>query len=157
MLFAMHDFLKDPPFSHVDLISCRNVLIYLDRDLQDQVCSTFHYALNPDGFLLLGASETAESPPGLFRSIDRNARIYKAIMQAGDKPRLLPRLVGPVSIRDQTALVGRHVSPSVALSEAALHRRVLEKVAPPSILVDETHRVIHLSENAGRYDVREDY
>jgi two-component system, chemotaxis family, CheB/CheR fusion protein len=151
ILFAMHDLLKDPPFSHVDLISCRNVLIYLDRDLQDQVCSTFHYALNPGGFLLLGAAETADNPPGLFRIIDRSARIYKSIEQTGDKPRLLPRLLGPVSIRDQTATVGRHVSPSVALSEAALHRRVLEQVAPPSILVDEMHRVIHLSESAGRY------
>lgn len=151
VLFALHDLLKDPPFSHVDVISCRNVLIYLDRDLQDQVCSTFHYALNAGGFLLLGSSETADSPSGLFRSIDRNARIYKSITQAGDKPRLLPRLLGPVTIRDQTVLGPRHVSPSVALNEAALHRRVLERVAPPSILVDDTHRVIHLSENAGRY------
>src|SRR5262249_34879891 len=90
-------------------------------------------------------------PPGLFRTIDRSARIYKSIAQTGDKPRLLPRLLGPVTVRDQAALVGRHVSPSVALSEAAMHRRILEDVAPPSILVDETHRVIHLSENAGRY------
>jgi two-component system CheB/CheR fusion protein len=133
------------------MVSCRNVLIYLDRDLQDQVCSTFHYALNPGGFLLLGSSETADSPPGLFRCIDRNSRIYKSVVQAGDKPRLLPRLLGPVAIRDQAVLVPRHMSPSVALNEAALHRRVLEKVAPPSILVDETHRVVHLSENAGRY------
>jgi two-component system, chemotaxis family, CheB/CheR fusion protein len=151
ILFALHDLLKDPPFSHVDLISCRNVLIYLDRILQDQVCNTFHYALNPGGFLMLGAAETADNPPGLFRTVDRNARIYKSIEQTGDKPRLLPRLLGPVTIRDQTTPVGRHVSPSVALSEAALHRRVLEKVAPPSILVDEMHRVIHLSESAGRY------
>src|SRR5215831_1520232 len=151
ILFAVHDMLKDPPFSHVDLISCRNVLIYLDRDLQDQVCNTFHYALNAGGFLLLGAAETADHPPGLFRTIDRSARIYKSIAQTGDKPRLLPRLLGPVTVRDQTALVGRHISPSVALSEATLHRRVLEEVAPPSILVDDMHRVIHLSESAGRY------
>ncbi len=151
ILFALHDLLKDPPFSHVDLISCRNVLIYLDRDLQEQVCSTLHYALNPGGFLLVGASETAESPPGLFRSLDRNARIYKSMVSTGDKPRLLPRLLGPISIREQGGLIGRHVSPSAALSEAALHRRSLEKVAPPSILVDDMHRVIHLSENAGRY------
>jgi two-component system CheB/CheR fusion protein len=89
VLFAVHDLLKDPPFSHVDLISCRNVLIYLDRDLQDQVCSTFHYALNPGGYLLLGASESADNPPGLFRTIDRTARIYKSLIQTGDKPRLL--------------------------------------------------------------------
>jgi two-component system, chemotaxis family, CheB/CheR fusion protein len=151
MLFAVHDLLKDPPFSHVDLISCRNLLIYLDRVLQDQVCNTFHYVLNPGGFLMLGAAETVDNSPGLFRTIDRNARIYMSIEQTGDKPRLSPRLLGPVTVRDQTALVGRHVSPTVALSEAALHRRILEKVAPPSILVDDTHRVIHLSENAGRY------
>jgi two-component system, chemotaxis family, CheB/CheR fusion protein len=113
--------------------------------------STFHYALNPGGFLLLGAAETADNPPGLFRIIDHHARIYKSIEQSGDKPRLLPRLLGRITVRDQAPLVGRHVSPSVALSEAALHRRVLEKVAPPSILVDDIHRVVHLSENAGRY------
>src|SRR5262249_32514451 len=126
-------------------------MIYLDRDLQDQVCSTFHYALNPGGFLLLGSSETADNPPGLFRPIGRAARIYKSIAQTGDKPRLLPRLLGPVTTRDHPVLGVRHVSPSIALSEAALHRRVLERVAPPSILVDEMHRVVHLSENAGRY------
>ena len=54
VLFAHHDLLKDPPFSRVELISCRNVLIYLDRELQEQVVSTFNYALNPGGFLLLG-------------------------------------------------------------------------------------------------------
>jgi two-component system CheB/CheR fusion protein len=151
ILFAVHDLLKDPPFSHVDLVSCRNVLIYLDRDLQDQVCNTFHYALNPGAFLLVGTSETADSPPGLFRIVDRSARVYKSIAQAGDKPRLLPRLLGPVTIRDRAVFVGRHVSPTVALNEVALHRRILEKIAPPSILVDEMHRVVHMSESAGRY------
>ena len=61
-VFARQNVFSDPPFSRMDLISCRNVLIYLDRDLQDQVCSTFHYALNPGGSLLLGASETADKP-----------------------------------------------------------------------------------------------
>ena len=77
VLFAVHDLLKDPPFSHVDLISCRNLLIYLDRDLQEQVCSTFHYALNPGGYVFLGSSESLDNPPGLFRCVDRTARIYQ--------------------------------------------------------------------------------
>jgi two-component system CheB/CheR fusion protein len=151
VLFALHDLLKDPPFSRVDLISCRNVLIYLDRELQEQVCMTFHYALNDGGFLVIGASETADSPPGLFRAIDRNSRIYQSKAQARDRPRLLPRLLGPVGWREHASPLGRSLSPSAALSEAALHRRAIEKVAPPSILVDETHRVLHLSEHAGRY------
>ncbi|MBV9702620.1 MAG: PAS domain-containing protein [Methylobacteriaceae bacterium] len=151
VLFALHDFLKDPPFSRVDFISCRNVLIYLDRELQEQVCGTFHYALNPGGFLLLGSSETAENPPGLFRAVNRTARIYQSMAQPGDKPRALPRLLGHIRVREHATQVGRALSPAVALSEAALHRRMIERVAPPSILVDETHRVVHLSDTAGRY------
>jgi two-component system, chemotaxis family, CheB/CheR fusion protein len=151
VLFAVHDLLKDPPFSHVDLISCRNVLIYLDRELQEQVCSTFHYALKPGGYVFLGASETADNPPGLFRSIDRTARVYQSTAVAGDKPRLLPRLLGPVRIRDQVVQLGHSVSPTVALGEAAMHRRAIEQVAPPSMLIDEAHRVIHMSENVGRF------
>jgi two-component system, chemotaxis family, CheB/CheR fusion protein len=151
VLFAVHDLLKDPPFSHIDLISCRNVLIYLDRELQEQVCSTFHYALNPGGFVFLGSSETADNPPGLFRTVDRAARIYQSTAMSGDKPRLLPRLLGPVRVREQVIQLGRTMSPAVALGEAAMHRRAIEQVAPPSMLVDESHRVIHLSENAGRF------
>jgi two-component system CheB/CheR fusion protein len=151
VLFAHHDLLKDPPFSRVDLISCRNVLIYLDRDLQEQVISTFNYALNPNGFLLLGSSETADNPPGMFRNLDRNARIYQSTVATGDKPRLLPRLLGPIRVREQVAQLGRAGNPSAAFNDAMSHRRALEKLAPPSILVDETHRVVHLSDSAGRY------
>jgi two-component system, chemotaxis family, CheB/CheR fusion protein len=151
ILFAMHDLLKDPPFSHIDLISCRNVLIYLDRELQEQVCNTFDYALNAGGFLFLGASETADYRPGSFRCINRTARIYQSTAVAGEKPRLLPRLLGPVRVREQAIQLGRAISPTMALGEAVMHRRAIEQVAPPSILVDESHRVIHLSENAGRF------
>ncbi len=151
VLFAAHDLIKDPPFSHVDLVSCRNVLIYLDRELQEQVCSTFHYALKPGGYLMLGASESADNPTGLFRLIDRNSRLYESTAVPGEKPRLLPSLLGQVRVREQVVQLGRALSPTAALSEATMHRRALEKVAPPSILVDETHRVLHMSETAGRY------
>jgi two-component system CheB/CheR fusion protein len=150
VLFANHDLLKDPPFSRVDLVSCRNLLIYLDRELQEQVCSTFHYALNPGAFLMLGSSETADNPVGLFRIVDRNARIYQSA-HAGEKPRLLPQLLGGYAGRDQVAHIVRPATPGAALSEAVAHRRALEKLAPPSLLVDEAHRAIHLSESAGRY------
>jgi two-component system, chemotaxis family, CheB/CheR fusion protein len=151
ILFALHDLLKDPPFSHVDLVSCRNVLIYLDRELQEQVCSTFHYALNPGGYLFLGAAEAVENPPSLFRNIDRHARIYQSIRSPGAKPQLLPRLLGPIRVREQMLPLPQSVSPTAALSEAAAHRRAIEQIGFPSILVDEAYRVLHLSDNAGRY------
>ena len=150
LLFAHHDLLKDPPFSRVELITCRNVLIYLDRELQEQVCSTFNYALNPGGFLFLGSAESADHPAGLFRSMERNARIYQSALKSGEKPRLLPRLLGPIRIREQIAHL-RPANPATVLTDAVTHRRALEKFAPPSILVDDSHRVIHLSESAGRF------
>src|SRR5499427_8711689 len=151
VLFANHSVLKDPPFSRIDLISCRNLLIYLDRDLQHQVCSTFHYALNPGGYLIVGSSETADNPPGLFMPLDRKARIYQSSANAGDKPRLLPRLLGGLGAHEHYSVADRPLTPSAALNEAAMHRQAIEKVAPPSILVDTGHRVVHLSEHAGRF------
>jgi two-component system, chemotaxis family, CheB/CheR fusion protein len=153
VLFAVHSMLKDPPFSRIDLICCRNLLIYLDRELQEQACSTFHYALNPNGYLFLGTSEAADNPPGLFRTVDRKARIYQSTTVI-DRPRLLPRLLSNIGelprVNDATH-PGRPLTPSVALSEAASHRQAIERMAPPSILVDSSHRVLHLSDHAGRY------
>jgi two-component system, chemotaxis family, CheB/CheR fusion protein len=151
VLFAHHDLLKDPPFSRVEFISCRNVLIYLDRELQEQVISTFNYALNPGAFLMLGSSEAADNPPGLFRTLDRTARIYQTTTNSVGKPRLLPRLLGPIRVREHLAQLERSMTPTAAFNDAVAHRRALEKIAPPSILVDETHRVVHLSEMAGRF------
>jgi two-component system CheB/CheR fusion protein len=150
VLFAAHNLLKDPPFSRVDLISCRNVLIYLERELQEQVCSTFRYALNPEGYLFLGPSETADNPPRLFHPINRSAGIYQTTIARGGKPRLPPRLLGPIHASEN--YIHRPApGPAAALSEAAMHRRAIERVAPPSALVDQGHRVLHLSDNAGRF------
>jgi len=71
VLFASHNLLRDPPFSHVDFVTCRNLLIYLDRELQMQVFGLLRYALNPDGYLFLGAAETADV--AYFRTIDKEA------------------------------------------------------------------------------------
>ncbi len=148
VVFATHSLLKDAPFSRLDLVTCRNLLIYLDRNLQQQVISTLNYALLPGGYLFLGASESAESPPGLFRPIEREARIYKSLERTGDKLTSLPRVTAAPRLPDWPK------PPSMTAftqSEAVLHRQALEDLAPPSILVDEGHHIIHLSETAGRY------
>jgi two-component system CheB/CheR fusion protein len=151
LLFASHSLLRDPPFSHLDMISCRNLLIYLDRHLQQQVCSTFHYALNPGGFLFLGSSESTDNPAGLFRTVDRDARIFRSVAGAGERRPALPILLGPHQAAQQAPSIARPPLPASSVNDAALHRQMLEKIAPPSMLVDESHRAIHLSENAGRF------
>jgi two-component system CheB/CheR fusion protein len=150
VLFASHSLLRDPPFSRLDMISCRNLLIYLDRELQQQACVTFHYGLNPGGFLFLGSSESVDQP-ALFRTIDRDARIYRAIGTAADKRPALPLLLGAHRTTNRGLVLPRPAVSGSSGGEAALHRHMLERVAPPSMLVDESHRAVHLSENAGRY------
>ncbi|WP_429815934.1 chemotaxis protein CheB [Ensifer sp. B1-9] len=151
VMFASHSLLRDPPFSHLDMISCRNLLIYLDRQLQQQVCNTFHYALNAGGFLFLGSSENADQPAGLFRTVDREARIYRSLASSNDRRPALPVLLGPHHTAERAPIYTRAPSAGGSISDVALHRQMLEKIAPPSMLVDEGHRAIHLSENAGRF------
>lgn len=90
VLFASHSVLKDPPFMRLDLIACRNLLIYLERSLQDQLFDVFHYGLRPGGRLFLGSAETAESRPELFALVDREARLYQARPRAHRKMPMLP-------------------------------------------------------------------
>ena len=110
VLFATHSLLKDPPFSKLHLISCRNLLIYLERELQQQVISTFNYALKRGGYLFLGSSETAEHPAGLFRVVDRDARIYQSIIRPpGEKdfPHVfIPPRVGDMPVFSSPSAAG---------------------------------------------------
>ena len=149
VLFATHSVLKDPPFMRLDLISCRNLMIYLERETQRVLCTTFHYALKPGGYLFLGSAETADHVSDMFQSIDREARIYCAKPHAA---RVLPALQQAQAPTIPTGPGGRPAS--IAEQEryiAAVHAGALETMAPPSILVDQEHHVLHLSESAGRF------
>ena len=75
-IFARHDITRDPPFSRLDLVSCRNLLIYLGAAAQRRVMQVFHYSLRPQGFLLLGPSESVGSAADLFELIDKQQRLY---------------------------------------------------------------------------------
>jgi two-component system, chemotaxis family, CheB/CheR fusion protein len=148
VMFARHSLLRDPPFSRVDLISCRNVLIYLDREVQQQVCATFHFALRKLGYLFLGSSESADSPAGAFRPVDRESRIYQRMSMASEIRVAPPSVAPPFTLQP---LPPRAAAPFRASAEAAAHREALERLAPPSVVVDESFRIVHLSDNAGRY------
>ena len=87
--FSVHNVLRDPPFSRMDVVCCRNLLIYLDRDAQRQVLETFHYALMPGGMLMLGGSETAEVADDLFVAIDKKNRLYRACRRRRARQRLM--------------------------------------------------------------------
>jgi two-component system CheB/CheR fusion protein len=150
VLFALHSALKDPPFLRLDLITCRNLLIYLERQLQRQLAQVFHYALKPTRFLFLGSAETLESNHELFMTRDREARIYQARPQHS---RVLPQLSAFPEEHSMLGVERRRQSNRDDPDRNAgfMHMQALERQSPPSVLVDDAQRIINLSPSAGRF------
>jgi two-component system, chemotaxis family, CheB/CheR fusion protein len=149
-VFARQDLTRDPPFSRLDLICCRNVLIYMDNDLQKKLLSVFHYALKPGGVLLLGHAETIGYNNELFLLMNKKHRIYRkkpgVMAGAPDLTTVTPRLTTDLAAK--RAAEGRAGSRAVA---AEANRIMLDRYAPPSVLVDETFHVVHFSGQTGSY------
>jgi two-component system CheB/CheR fusion protein len=149
ILFASHNLLRDPPFSRLDMISCRNLLIYLNRDVQARVLQTFHFALKPGGYLFLGSSESAESVADYFVPVDKKNRIYRA---RGNSR--MPQYQGPASTSFGARLPEVPRSKHVAkrqFSYAELHHRALAQLAPPSAVIDREGNIVHISEQAAQF------
>jgi two-component system CheB/CheR fusion protein len=148
MLFTPHNILRDVPFSRQDLITCRNLLIYLNRETQEKVLETFHFALQQDGYLFLSLSETAESVPALFTIVDKEQRIYKA--RSGIKSHRLPAL--PLEDRWQIKLPKvSHAKREESFSVPELYHKLVDRVSPPNILINENYDILHISEKATRF------
>ena len=147
VLFAQHNLVKDPPFSHLDLISCRNLLIYLNHAVQERVIETFHFALRPGGYLFVGNSEAPEGSNELFMRVDSEAHVYES--RTVTTRLAVPLVVGaPTMTRPARIPEARSAD---RLAPADLHQRMLEQYAPPSVIISADHHVVHMSERAGRY------
>ncbi len=146
VLFTPHNLLQDPPFSRLDLVICRNVLIYLQRPVQEHVFESFYYALRPPGYLFLGSAEATDGVTELFETVDKRHRFYRRSAAVGSRL-ILPALPivphGPRLPQAEKGLLQQGAEEQ--------HRFLLEEVGLPGLLVDEQHRVLHFSETAWRY------
>lgn len=154
LVFSEQDLIKDPPFSRLDLISCRNLLIYLDGTLQKRLIPLFHYALNPDGVLFLGSSESIGDTLTLFNSLDRKWKIYvKRESLANQEPPALgampsardpigPRSIAPLRDSDPAG------KPDLrTLTEQAL----LRHYDPAAVLTNERSEILYIHGRTGQY------
>jgi two-component system CheB/CheR fusion protein len=146
-LFSSHSFIRDPPFSRLDLISCRNVMIYLGQELQRKMIPLFHYALRPDGYLFLGPSENALSHGELFGTVDKKHRIFQ---RKETRPR--PAVEFPL------ADIGRAKLPVEKLPESEerelsrrLERVILQRYRPACVAVKENGDAVYFSGRLSRY------
>jgi two-component system, chemotaxis family, CheB/CheR fusion protein len=171
VLFAQHDLLKDAPFSRLDLVSCRNLLIYLNREAQQRVLEIFHFALLPHGRLFLGSSESVEDASSLFVVLDKKHRIF--MQHPAGRGGEIPVPTGPGTLAlaldgiqraaSMPIVPGRAFQHAVSLGRGGnplegratswgeVHFKLLEALAPPSLLVNAEHDIVHLSANAGRF------
>ncbi|HXT80663.1 MAG TPA: chemotaxis protein CheB, partial [Acetobacteraceae bacterium] len=145
-IFSTHSVVKDPPFSRLDLISCRNLMIYLDAALQDRLIRTFHYALAPSGYLFLGTSESVTRQSKLFAPVDQKHRIF----QRRDVTSALPTNPPgpPVDAPGQAA--GRAAAGAENGIEKSA-RRLMEKHVPAYVVVDGNQDVLRFSGQTDKY------
>jgi two-component system CheB/CheR fusion protein len=148
-VFARQDVTKDPPFSRLDLVMCRNVLIYMDTPLQRRLLGMFHYALNPHGYLMLGQAETVGSEAGLFAVADKKHRIHRKRGMAAALPALtLPPGSLPTLMRKPagSVIAGRDKALELEASRA-----LIERYAPPGVLVDADLQIVQFHGHTGDF------
>jgi two-component system CheB/CheR fusion protein len=149
-VFSPHSVIRDPPFSRMDMVSCRNLLIYFGADIQSQVIPTFHYALRPDGYLFLGSAENVSQFEDLFVPVDKRHRIFR---RRSDVPATAPRLPSlDRALAGQPAdLVPRRAPASGIGLRNAVDTQVLERFSPPHVLVNRDGDIVYYSNRTGKY------
>lgn len=149
VVFASQNLIKDAPFSKLDLVSCRNVLIYMNSVLQKKIMPLFYYTLNPNGFLFLGTSESIGEHADLFSPVDTKWKIFKrkhAEMHIG-----LNRPVPPLAeIREKTNEAGKF-EPAVVNIRQMAERSILQEYAPPCVLIDDKFDVLYFHGDMAKY------
>jgi two-component system, chemotaxis family, CheB/CheR fusion protein len=145
VIFAVHDLVSDPPYSRMDLVSVRNLLIYFDADLQKKVLPVLHYALNEGSLLFLGTSETVGEFNNLFATLDSKWRIYRALGKKKVLPVGFPGQPG-TSAAGALKLADTHFQPGPAAEPL-----LLLEALPPSILVDRNYQVLYTHGDTSKY------
>lgn len=147
--FAVHNILHDAPFSRVDLIACRNVLIYFNRDAQQHALSVFHFALRPPGYLFLGTAESPDVAENLFVPIDKAHHVYQR-RSLGSTPLPVANLLVP-SIPRNTQIEARVAGSEQRRSLQELHQDLLAPYGPASVLINQSNEIVHFSPRASRW------
>ncbi|HVS14028.1 MAG TPA: chemotaxis protein CheB [Thermoanaerobaculia bacterium] len=149
VILAPHNLVMDPPFTKLDLLSCRNLLIYLTAEIQKKLLPVFHYSLNPGGLLLLGSAETAGGARSLFHPLDAKARIYRRnTTPAGAGDVEFPAAFARRFPRGASAADPPLNSPS---TQALVEGLILERFSPPSVLVTQQGDILYISGKTGRF------
>jgi len=149
MVFAVQNVIKDPPFTKLEFLSCRNMMIYMEPVLQNKLISLFNYSMNPEGILLLGSAETLGNKTDGFEKLDTRLKIYKRKLTTRT-----PELIDfpssfqpkkPVKTQQTTAQTG------IDTLQNQADQLILQRYAPPSVLVNEKGDILYITGRTGKY------
>lgn len=150
-VFAVHNVLKDPPFSRLDLISCCNLLIYLEPMLQKKVMTTFHYSLTNQGYLVLGKSETIGASANLFSQLDKKHKIYAKKKDAASKAFFELTFKGPEGEKETKPLTTRKMKNEENDLDKMVDRLLLKKFTPASVVVNQDLEIVQFRGSTGLF------
>jgi two-component system CheB/CheR fusion protein len=149
IVFAPHDVIKDPPFTKLDFLLCRNLLIYMEPELQKKLMNLFHYSLNAGGLMLLGSAENVNSQESMFSTIDAKLKFYKRSITPID----IERVDFPSSFSHST----KRLKEDIATVKDAINiqtfadQLLLQKFAPASVLINQEGDILYITGRTGKY------
>ncbi len=149
VVFATHNIIMHPPFTKIDLLSCRNLLIYMDAELQKKIYGLFYYSINPEGYMILGSAETLGTQGHLFTPVDSKLKIFKR-----STTNLVPELVDFPSSFSRVKNFGAEKEVPVLLTQniqALTDRFLLQHFSPAGVLVNENGDIIYINGSTGKY------
>ncbi|ARU63976.1 histidine kinase [Tumebacillus avium] len=151
VVFAPHNIIKDPPFVNLDLVSCRNMMIYFQTDVQHKLLSLFHFALRTEGFLFLGPSESIGKLTNLYTPLNKKWNLYRCLEQPN------PTLTGAfgIPVRKKESVSRRAIQPRADYQTVKraddLYATLLDEFMGPAIIIDQNQNVVHTFGDLGRY------
>ncbi|MGQ1784674.1 MULTISPECIES: chemotaxis protein CheB [unclassified Saccharicrinis] len=150
-IFSVQNIIKDPPFSHLNMLCCRNLLIYLNTETQKKLMPLFHHTLNPNGILMLGSSETIGGFGYLFKVMDKKWKIFKRKEISSAQRQIIDFPSGGISDGAiQRKVSSTRVKPNINYSQLT-KKLLLDQFSPTAILIDDKGEIIHVQGRTGKY------
>jgi chemotaxis methyl-accepting protein methylase len=150
VIFAPQNLIMDPPFTKLDILSCRNLLIYLKAEVQTKLFPLFHYCLNPGGILFLGSAETIGSGPQLFESLNGKSRLYRRT-DSISRPHHRIEFPPSFNVAPPDAAEARPAPKSRLTLQSMADQWVLQHYAPPAVVANDKGDILYISGRTGRY------
>ena len=149
VVFAEHNLIRDPPYSKMDLITCRNLLIYLDGALQKRVIPMFHYSLNENGILVLGSSESIGEFSDLFSPVSAKQKVFKK--RGGPAETMLYRRLPSAGANPAPFSLSREKAKAVPEVRGMVEKLIMESYAPAAVLINERHEILYSMGDTGMF------